>query len=179
MIIIFLSAIFTGISIFGVPKLAEIDTDGNILKQTIEMNKKIAEVDYQTAVTNLNTTIKSLENEKQEYEEILSLNSNSGYNILGENESYTQEFIWVRLGTYAKENNLDAKFKLEPIGVQTNTSICNINCTLLGDYIEIIDFIYSIEDDDDLNFIVENLEMIPSDDKVQATFTTKNVLILK
>jgi len=176
-VIIFFSAILTGIGLFGVPKLAKINTNSNTLKQTVQISKKIAEEDYEFAISQLNQTREEVEKAKQEYEEMCSLTSNSSKSASDEN--YTKEFIWVKLGTYAKENNLEAKFEPIQMGAQANGNVCNINYTLLGNYIDIIDFIYEIEDDDDLNFIVENLEMIPSDDKVQATFTTKNILILK
>ena len=54
----------------------------------------------------------------------------------------------------------------------------NLNFTLNGEYVSIIDCISQIEDDSTLGFKIENFKMVQADDgTIQATFTVKNVTI--
>lgn len=176
MLIILFVTISNGVHAFNVPGIKEVSESSNNLTQKIGEAKELSTTQYDNAISELNTAKASFQKEKQNYDELLSYSSKQDYTLVGQETKYPRETIWIKLGVYAKENNLKVKYEF----VETNTlGKYDINFTVVGQYIEIIDFIYSIEDDDDLKFIVENLTMIPAENNnVQATFKTSNVTIL-
>lgn len=176
MLIILFATISNGMRILNATGIKDISESSNSLNQKIEQAKDLSTTQYENAISELNTAKASFQKEKQNYEELVSYSSKQDYPLLGQEVNYPRETIWIKLGVYAKKNNLKVKYEF----LKTNTlNKYDINFTVVGQYIEIIDFIYSIEDDDDLKFIVENLVMTPAqDNNVQATFKTSNVTVL-
>ena len=178
-VLMLIGSIFTisnGARILNISGIRYISEYRSSLIQKTEQAKDLSKIQYENAISELNTAKASFQKEKQNYDELISYSSKQDYPLLGHEVKYPRETIWIKLGVYAKQNNLKVKYEF----LKTNTlNKYDINFTVVGQYIEIIDFIYSIEDDDDLKFIVENLEMKPSEDNnVQATFKTSNVTIL-
>lgn len=206
LVIICYRSIRSGIGLFNVPSIITINDSKKNLDQKNSEAHEVSTTTFDKAMNELNTNKTSFEKAKSDYEEVVALVSSSEYASFGDLERYKLEFIWIKLGIIAKENNVSAKFDLVPATSETDTSLYNIEFTILGNYIDIIDFMYSIEDDDNLRFIVENVNMIPvevpvekveketvageedtkSDEEtkessitmVQATFTTKGITVL-
>ena len=53
--------------------------------------------------------------------------------------------------------------------------MCDLNFTVTGEYIDITNFIYSIENDDKLKFEISNFTMEKGGENLQATFVVKKV----
>lgn len=196
-------AFFCGIDLFNIPSIRKINDESSKLEEKTNEAKEISGAQYEDAIKDLNNSKEELENAKKDYEDVIALASTNEYSSLGELEQYYREYIWIKLGVYAKENNVYTKFDFVPVSNSDDNSLYDIQYTVLGNYIDLIDFIYAIEGDEDLSYLVEDLNMLPvevefnGDDwtvvgnsgtkdsgasssvtLVQATFVTRGVTIL-
>lgn len=53
--------------------------------------------------------------------------------------------------------------------------MCDLNFKISGEYIAITDFIYSIENDDSLNFEIKDFSLQEEDGILRASFSAKNI----
>ena len=116
--IIILLIILTGITMIkgiNVGKLSvlgikDIKKEDEQLNTTIQQATKLASTDYQKKINDLNDQIKKLENEKQEYEEMVNVSTESqtqtANQFLG---GYKIEYLYVRIGTHAKTEGVEMK----------------------------------------------------------------------
>ena len=63
-------------------------------------------------------------------------------------------------------------------GSSTSENMYDLNFTVNGSYISIIDFISDIENDSTLGFKIENFHMSGSGDSLQVTFVCKEISII-
>jgi len=56
-------------------------------------------------------------------------------------------------------------------------NVQNLAFSVTGQYVNIIEFIYAIEDDSELNFKIENYKMVPNEANLTATFNVTNVRV--
>ena len=162
----------------------------DIKEQSLNLDKKIEEANtqinqnYAKSVNDIKTAATNLLNLKEEYENRVGLNGNIGITQI---ERYKIEYV--------RGNGKDNGIKIDSLEIQ-ETSIedtYNINFTLYGSYVGITDFIYDIENDDELNYRIKNFKMEPStisskttsDNEVtsvdtntlKATFVVENIII--
>ena len=129
---------------------------------------------YQNAESTLNQTAKTLENTRDEYESATLLTASTGNSYITQSEKYEIEFLWTKLGNYAKDENIEIK-----INVTENTEYAayDLNFTATGSYVGVTDFIYDIENDSKLGFKIENFAMVSDVAGVQATFKCTGINI--
>lgn len=129
---------------------------------------------YQNAESTLNQTAKTLENTRDEYESATLLTASTGNSYITQSEKYEIEFLWTKLGNYAKDENIEIK-----INVTENTEYAayDLNFTATGSYVGVTDFIYDIENDSKLGFKIENFAMVSDAAGVQATFKCTGINI--
>ena len=100
------------------------------------------------------------------------------------------EYLWGIIGGYAKDEGIQVILDVKETSIEDTY---NINFTLYGSYVGIADFLYDIENDDELNYRIKNFKIEPSskttttttDNKVttvsterlQATFVVENIII--
>lgn len=161
---------------------------------------------YNTLYKNLETAEASFEKEKAKYDAI----SDDTISIIRESnteENYSLEYMWIKLGNYARKNNLSlimiepgnsnsqtaAKQNVEEQsvveedkkGTDTNTTSSNNSSGVLkievtGSYMDLSDFVFEVENDNELKFKLDNLSMTPvSGTTIKTTFDVKNIIINK
>ena len=145
------------------------------LETKIETASKLRNTDYPQSIASLENSYKKLTEEKDNYEQMLALGVDENGETLNKIAEYEMEKIWITLGNYAKKQGVDLK-----IAVTSNNTISNtydLNFTLTGGYIQIIDFLYDMERDTTLIFKIENFKMVPgeSTESLVATFTCKDI----
>lgn len=136
-----------------------------------EKNSKLRDLvktEYPKAVSNLNSAEKSLQTKKEEYESQILLNSDSGSGYVATTEKYEIEYLWTKLGNYAKDNGVELKIDLTNSSV--GTGFYKLNFTATGSYVGITDFIYAIENDSKLGFKIDNFSMTQN----QSTSNSKD-----
>lgn len=167
------------------------------VKQTSQnLDAKIAEAEtekqqnYGKAVSDINKSITELKNKKEEYEaKINSLGTGTELGIT-QIEKYKIEYLWNKIGSYAKNEGLKIDLDIQET---TINDTYNINFSIIGSYVDITDFLYDIENDDDLNYKVSKFSVEPTsttststsgktttnvdNSNLKATFTVENIII--
>lgn len=142
-----------------------------IEKKNLELSDLVS-VTYPSTLEALDMSSKTLTSTKEEYEEKAILVSNSKYYM--QTEKYEIEFLWTRLGNYAKDNNVQIKIDV----VNSSTSgLYDLKFTVAGEYSKVTDFIYDIENDSKLGFKIEDFHMSANGEGVQAAFSCKEISI--
>ena len=170
--------IFRGISIgnFKILSVEQIVQENEKLSQEILQTETLQHINFKTEIDELNKETLSLLAAKQEYLDLANISSETQISKASQQEIYTIEFLWTRLGRHATAEGVDLKYEIAS-GTTGEQDVKNILFTVTGNYIPIINFISAIEDDGDLAFRIENFKMTPSGDVRQATFVTKNIRI--
>lgn len=143
----------------------------NIDNKNEELSSLIS-VTYPATLAELKTSSETLTSTKKEYEDKAILVSNSKYYM--QTEKYEIEFLWTKLGIYAKDNNVQIKIDV----VNSSTSgLYDLNFTIAGKYTDVTDFIYDIENDSKLGFKIEDFHMSANGEGVQGAFSCKEINI--
>lgn len=142
---------FGKLHIWGVKQIQ--DKNEEIDEKNQEMHA-LVEKTYPTAINTLNKSSEDLEKNKKEYENQAVLLADSKY--YKQTEKYKVEFLWTKLGNYAKDNNVELKLEAT---ASTTSGLYDLNFTSTGKYADVAQFIYDIENDSRLGFKIENFSM--------------------
>lgn len=164
-----------------------------IKEQSLNLDKKIEEANtqinqnYAKSVADIETATSNLKKLKEEYEEKVGLNGGLGITQI---EKYKIEYLWGIVGGYAKKEGVKITLDIQETSI---TDTHNINFSIYGPYTGITNFIYDIENDDELNYRIKDFKIEPSattttttsDNKVttvstdtlKATFVVENIII--
>lgn len=193
--IILILTILAGIRGINVGK-ASVYSIKQIKESSLYLDTKVEEANTETnqnyaqAISLTDESIKKLKNAKAEYEtKVAPLTGNNGIGIT-QIEKYKIEYIWNKLGSYAKDEGIKIILDFEET---TISDTYNIKFSLSGSYVGITNFIYHIENDDELNYKVTNFKIEPSassqtstdgkttttvdTNKLNATFVVESIII--
>lgn len=193
--IILILTILAGIRGINVGK-ASVYSIKQIKESSLYLDTKVEEANTETnqnyaqAISLTDESIKKLKNAKEEYEtKVAPLTGNNGIGIT-QIEKYKIEYIWNKLGNYAKDEGIKIILDFEET---TISDTYNIKFSLSGSYVGITNFIYHIENDDELNYKVTNFKIEPSSssqtstdgkttttvdtNKLNATFVVESIII--
>ena len=96
-------------------------------------------------------------------------------------EIYDFNSLWEIVSNYAKENSVEINFDISQsdtmLAISQDYKMCDLKFDVKGTYIDITSFIYNLEDDDSLNFEINNFELNNENDNLEATFIVKEVAI--
>ena len=170
--------VLKGISIGNLKILGvnEVKERSLALDEKIQEAGKLAEKDYVQSVKNVESNAKQLKEEKENYQDMVTISQDGGVQVVNQIEKYEVETLWVRLGNHATSQGVVMKMDIQK-GANSARGIYNLAFTATGDYISITDFISAIENDSTLGFKIEEFEMNPSGDNLQATFVCKDIAI--
>ena len=152
------------------------------IKDIKEANKKLSEQtniameknkqEYPDSVEKLEQAIKLYETTKANYESKIA---NSGDVELGmvQIKRYKIETLWITIENYAKARNIELLLNVVENTVSVNSY--NLEIAVVGEYSNIVDFLYDIEKDENLNFKIENFEMHQYRTKTTTTEGEENV----
>lgn len=165
----------------------------NLKEQSLNLDKKIEEANteinqnYAKSIADIETATTNLKNLKEEYESKVGVNGELGITQI---EKYKIEYLWTIIGGYHKKEGVEVDLDIKETSIDDTY---NINFTLYGPYTGITNFLYDIENDDELNYRIKGFKIEPSstttatttDNKVttvststlKATFVVENVII--
>ena len=171
-------AIFQGISLGKIKILSvkEINKENDLLDNEISQANMLIKKEYPSKQENLSSEVSNLLNKKEEYFNIAKVSTESEIEKANTEETYLLEYLWVRVGRHArfKGVNIEMVFSSANAGEQ---NMQDLKFTVQGQYVGIIEFIYALEDDSELNFRIENFKMTPMESNLVATFNVKNVRV--
>lgn len=189
LLILILIALLSALSIFVVIKginignleilgIKGIQQRSNELDQKIQQAGKLAQKDYNQAVSDVQTNAKKLNEEKKNYEDMTAISQEGDVQAANQLEKYEIETLWVRLGNHATSQG--AIMQMDVLqGSNSAKDVYNLKFTATGSYISITDFISAIENDSTLGFKIEEFRMTPiqNSEDLQATFVCKDISI--
>lgn len=186
-VIILLILILTGITIvkgieigpLKVLGILEIKDDNDKLDDKVKQATKLTSTDYQKAIDDLNDAIKQLENQKNSYEDMINVSTDSQVEAANQTYNNTIDFLFVRIENHAKSEGVTMKMEVTRSSTGVN-NVYNLNFTATGNYTGIEEFITGIEDDSKLGFKIEDFSMVASSqsgDQLEATFVCKDITI--
>lgn len=147
------------------------------LDEEFNKTKELSSQTYPTAIEDLDKVVKDLKIAKQQYEAKTANDSNIESNLgVIQIEKYNIEYLWAIIGNYATKNGVKLTLDIK----STNTKdVYNLNFSVEGNYIGITDFIYALEDDDELNFEIYDFKissekLTSKSDKTTNTATQNN-----
>lgn len=156
------------ITVWGVKSIKEKNAT---IDQKNQQLSTLATADYESALSGLNTSKTSLETTKKSYEDKAILAKDNSYL---QTEKYEIEFLWTKVGNYAKDRKVELKFD---VANSSTKGLYDLKFTIAGKYTKVADYIYDIENDSKLGFKIEDFHMVSAGEGVQATFTCKEVNI--
>ena len=160
LILLFISA-FNGLD-FGKTKIYSVK---QLKEKSEELDNKIEEANteinqnYASSISQMQSATKRLKDAKEEYQSKIDyLNENPEIGIT-QIEKYKIEYLWGIIGNYAKDDGLKVDLNIEETSIKETY---DINFTLTGSYLGITNFLYHIENDDELNYKVVGFKLEPT-----------------
>ena len=121
------------------------ELDKNIDK-LIDLNKR----EMNNATAHVENEMKNYETKKQKYDMLAASASREEIAEANKEEKFLLDYLWIRVGNYANDNNV--KFKMTP-----NEATSTLSFDVTGAYISIINFIYDLQNDSTLNFVIDGV----------------------
>lgn len=178
-----ISVIFFGITIgnFKINSYSDIESTNAIKKSLFaELNEK-NNVEYEAKKSALNMAVKEYSEKKEEYNDLVKKGEIEDSVVNGAINLYDVDFLMITIGNWATNKGvalqLDITKSNTAISVSSEYIMCNLNFTITGDYIAITNFVYSIEDDEQLGFEIRDFAMEKGGENLQATFIVRDVPI--
>ena len=164
-----------GISKVNIKGIKGLSEKNEQIEQKISDLSNVISVTYVNTESNLKRTANTLQDSKTEYENQAALSNSQSPSYASQLETYDIDYLWTKLGNYARDEKVVIKIDLVASG--TSTNLYNLNFTTTGAYVNITNFIYDIENDSKLGFKIDEFKMSGSSDSLTATFSCKEVPI--
>lgn len=162
--------------------VSQISSKNAELDALIEEIEKLSNTTYKEKQNELSGLTKSLLSEKEKYLNLANLSSDGEIQDATKEESYSIDYLWTRIGNHATQEGVNLKMEKQSSGIE---GLSNLNFTIKGSYVAIINFISAIEKDDQLNFRIENFNVTATEtstssavsSKLQGSFVVRNISI--
>ena len=162
---------FSRIKVYGAKGIDQKDT---IIEEKINELSNVISITYVEAETNLKQATNKLIDSKTEYENQAALSNSNSSSYASKLETYDIDYLWTKLGNYAKDENV--VIKIEVTAGSASSNLYNLNFTVTGTYVGTTDFIYDIENDTKLGFKIDNFKMTSaSGAEVVGTFSCLDI----
>lgn len=185
MIILFVSIILViCLAVFGlkvgsfeIPSISDLVNKNSEINSNIDLATNLTSIDYPEQITTLESTIDSLNIQKEKYDEISGLSLEDNAKIY-ETEKYDIGYLWTSIGQYATKNKLNLAMDVKR---SIGTDLYDLYFTVEGEYVNISSFVTKLENDSYLSFRIYNFKITPGegDNEVtlKAAFVVKDVNI--
>ena len=140
-----------------------------------EANRKIKN-DLQSKRTELSQSVSTLLQNKESYYRVANVSTESEISKANTQETYDIEYLWLRIGRHARTEGVNIRMDVMN-GTTGDENTKNLSFTVIGQYVAIIDFVSSIEDDSELAFRIENFNLLPDGTNLKATFDITGIRI--
>ncbi len=147
-------ALAKGIGFLKIKSINDIKTASSKLDEDFNEANELSNKTYPEEVEGLEEAIKKLKISKQEFENKNLYNNEKVSLGTVEVKTYKIHYLWTILGNYRKDRGVQS-LNLDLKSTQTK-DVYDLEFTLLGSYTSITDFLYDIENDEELNFDIKN-----------------------
>ena len=153
--------VFDGLEKFRIPSYEGLEQEQKVLEANVGKLNNTNGVLFETEKANLATSIKNYKDKKAEYE---AMEASQKELALQSTDLYDLDFLWTIIGNYASDQNVILQLdvtKSPNIEAQSDEYVmCDITFTGMGDYADLVGFIYDVEDDDRMKFEFSDFNMI-------------------
>ncbi len=168
--------IFQGISIgsakiLGIKEISSLSRE--LKDKAEEVNKKATDELQSKNQEVLDSVDKLLEN-KEDYFQSVNSSTETELSKATTEDVYNAEFLYLKIGGYARENGVKWRMEIKE-NENIESDIKELAFSITGKYQGILDFISALEDDDELEFRIEDFKLSPDGDNLKATFNVRNV----
>lgn len=146
-------ALAKGIDFLKIKSINDIKTASSKLDEDFNEANELSNKTYPEEVEGLEEAIKKLKISKQEFESKNIYNEEISLGTI-EVKNYKIHYLWTILGNYRKYRGVQS-LNLDLKSTQAQ-DVYDLEFTLLGTYTRITDFLYDIENDEELNFDIKN-----------------------
>lgn len=148
-----------GVSIgfIKINSIEDVKSANDGLNNDFNIANTLANITYLEEIDKLESAITRLKSSKQEYENKNLYNKENEALTTVQIKTYTIHYLWTILGNYSKDRNLQSLNIYLKSG--QGEDIYDLDFTLVGNYVGITDFIYDIENDEELNFEIQNFKI--------------------
>lgn len=147
-------ALAKGIGFLKIKSINDIKAASSKLDGDFNEANELSNKTYPEEVEGLEEAIKKLKISKQEFENKNLYNNEKVSLGTVEVKTYKIHYLWTILGNYRKDRGVQSlNLDLKSTGAQ---DVYDLEFTLLGSYTSITDFLYDIENDEELNFDIKN-----------------------
>lgn len=149
-----------------------------ILEEGDKLNNKLKQIDSLNKETLVEASNKveeeraGFDSKKAQYEKLEANASEEEIAEANKKQEYLLDYLWIVIGNYANDNNV--KFKM-----QTDEVNLKINFDITGSYISIINFVYDLQNDENLKFNLNGIKIASSSsaDTTKASFSVDGVTV--
>lgn len=130
--------------------------------------------EYTAKLQTINSDSEKLATAKKEYFDLVQVSTASEIQEAMQIKSYRVEYLWSRVGNHATKEGVKVKMEIASSSMG-DSAYKDLKFTVNGNYLAITNFIYDLENDESLDFTIDNFDM-KSD---TASFTVKDVKIIQ
>ena len=159
-----------GISAVGIHGFMDLHEENKKIDQKIEKLSNETMGIFESSQSKIKNVANDLINSKTEYENQAILSSSQTSNYVTQTEKYDIEYLWTRLGNYAKDEGCTLKIDVSSTNEGKEKNLYNLRFHVGGSYAGITDFIYDVENDSKLGFQIENFAITSPGETLTATF---------
>ena len=164
-----------------IPSFAEVEQVRFEKQQVLgELNYKNS-TEFTAKKAALNSAAEEYKNKKNQYDSLVKDGKITDSDLYDSMELYDIDFLWTIIGNYATQKDVTLQFDVSKSATSAAISsqyvMCDLNFTVTGEYIALTDFVYSMENDEKLNFEISNFVLEKGGENLQATFVVKEVPI--
>ena len=171
MVIVMKSGINIGsLHVLGFQEIA--DENQKLLDVIAQSKQKNNE--YTDKLQTINSDSEKLATAKKEYFDLVQVSTASEIQEAMQIKSYRVEYLWSRVGNHATKEGVKVKMEIASSSMG-DSAYKDLKFTVNGNYLAITNFIYDLENDESLDFTIDNFDM-KSD---VASFTVKDVKIIQ
>ncbi len=163
-----------GIRILSVKQIMDLNSG---LEDAIKNVDVLQRVNYPEEKERLSSSISELLERKEEYFNIAKISTEGEITKANTKETYMIEYLWTRIGRHATSEGVNLKMDVKNSNNAEDSSFRDLAFSVTGEYIGIMEFVSSLEDDDELNFKIENFNMISNGENLTATFNVRDIRI--
>lgn len=173
------NALVNGIKIgsLQISSIKQIDEGSKDLDKRTEEVNSLIDVEYPKTISSLKEASKKMQDAKEKYLNETNMSSDADIKRALQIESFDIERLFAKIGNHADNEGVNLKFVVNS-SASGSSETKDLAFTVNGSYIAITNFIYALEDDNELNFRIYDFKEVGyNGDILQATFTVKDVRI--
>ena len=157
LLILFFFAVVKGISFLKIKSIKGVRTASENLNSKFNEANELSNKTYPEEIEELEQAIKNLKISKKEFESKNINNAEKASLNTVEVKTYKIHYLWTILGNYRKDRGVQSlNLDLKSTEIE---DVYDLQFTLIGPYTSITDFIYDIENDEELNFEIKDFTL--------------------